>query len=144
MHTQYRMSRIEEILTKNLFRVIWVVLSTYSSSTTMAIDDAGVYQEAPFVLLLVKPLSLFMIGFVLFFTSRRAQAYIQMQTDTFRDLLVSSEPELKDSYVREYYREVHFLPSGLLGREEFIWFYTLGVILLWRVATVLLVSWPAN
>ena len=134
---QHRMSKMEEIVTRNLFRIIWVAFSVYASSTTMVIDSTGVDQETPIVFLPVKPVALFMIALVLFVTSRRTAAYLEMQSNTFRDLLVSSEPKLKDSYVRGYYREESFVSRKLAGREEFFWFYTVAAILALRLASVL-------
>lgn len=138
IQAQYRMTKIEEIVTRSLLRVIWVGFCIYLSSTTIGIGDVGMSEGEPLGSLLAKPFGLFAIGCGLFVTSRGATRHIQTQLDIFRNLLVSSDPELKDPYVRSYYREMHFVSLSLFGREEFWWFNIAVIILLLRVAAALL------
>ena len=135
---QYRMSRIEEIVTRNVFRAIWVIFSVYLSATTIGINGTDVNAAAwhPFLLGSLAP---FLVACMIYITSRGATNYIGRRANAFRDLLVSMDYEFKDSYVRALYREelrgrgAYSLSGSLLGREELLWFSVVVVILYLRV-----------
>ena len=137
---QYRMSRIEEIVTNNVFRIIWFAFSVYLSSTTIDIDSANISREAPWFVLL-RSFAMLLVGGVIYITSRGAKNYTRRQSTNLRSLLVSSDDKRKDVYVRESYRdeirESHFTSRTLLSLEDLLWFCAIAGILYVRVAGVL-------
>lgn len=137
---QYRMSRIEEIVTNNVFRIIWFAFSVYLSSTTIDIDSANISPDAPWFVLL-RSFAMLLVGGVIYITSRGAKNYTRRQSTNLRSLLVSSDDKRKDVYVREFYRdeirESHFTSRTLLSREDLLWFCAIAGILYVRVAGVL-------
>ena len=132
---QYRLSRIEGVVTKNVFRVIWFAFSVYLSSTTMQVDGA----ERP-LFLFFELFSLTLVAFLLYFTSRSAKNYIVRQSNNLRELLISSDRKLKDHYVREFHKseiiEEHYAARRLLGREDILWLCAVTFILYLRVASI--------
>lgn len=138
MLAQYKMSKSEEIVTKNVFRVMWFAFSAYLSSTTMDIDNIAITTEATLFLVL-QSFSLLLVGGVLYITSRGAKNYIWRQSNNLIDLLVSSDYKRKDLYVREFHRneirEAHFSSRTLLGREDLMWLTAVTFILYLRVAS---------
>ena len=125
---QYRMSRLEEIVTTNAFRGIWVVLSVYAATATVDRD----YD--------VKLASLLLIGCVLYVASLVVRGYGRRQASIVRKLLLSAgDDRLRDFYIREFHieelREAHFMfmYRRLVGGEETIWFCVVLIILGLRV-----------
>ena len=114
MLAQYRMSKSEEIVTKNVFRVIWFAFSVYLSSTTMDIDNAAITPDAT-LFLFFKSFGLLLVGGVLYITSRGAKNYLWRQSSNLIDMLVSLDYKQKDLYVREFHRnelrEAHYFSS---------------------------------
>ena len=138
MLAQYRMSKSEEIVTKNVFRVIWFAFSVYLSSTTMDIDNAAITPDAT-LFLFFKSFGLLLVGGVLYITSRGAKNYLWRQSSNLIDMLVSLDYKQKDLYVREFHRnelrEAHYFSRTLLGREDLLWFCAVIFILYLRVAS---------
>ena len=143
MLVQYRTSRIEEIVTRSVFRIVWFVLSVYVSAV-VDVDYAELYEETSVAFSLLQPLGLVLVAAVLCSISRGATEHVRRQSETLRKLLVSSDLELKDSYVEEFYmneiveRVEYPISGGLSRREEFLWFSAVVFILYLRVAFVIL------
>ena len=143
MLVQYRTSRIEEIVTRNVFRIVWFMLSVYVSAV-LDVNYADLYDEASAFFSLLQPLGLVLVASVLYFISRGATEHVRRQSETLRKLLVSSDRELKDSYVEEFYmnemteRAEYPVSRRLTRREDILWFGAVVSILYLRLASVLL------
>ena len=138
MLEQYRMTKFEEVVTKNVFRVIWFSIAIYSTS----ID---VTREFGMSIFLSEPIGLFVAGLVLFVISSRYSAHLRRQSLKMREMLVSLDPHLKDFYVLEIHREEQRLgitpgmASLLVQREEGIWFLALICILNFKIMFIYII-----
>ena len=146
MLAQYRMSKLEEIVTNNVFRVIWFTFVVYVSSTAIDISSIRSSQTISPVFLIFEPFGLFLAAIILYVVSGGFKSYIGRQSDIFRDLLISSDYYMKDFYVRELYKEEmrkeHSVshPFKLLSRhEQALWFLAAILILGVRMTWITLV-----
>ncbi len=142
MLAQYRMAKIEEIVTRNIFRITWlsfcVFITTYK-------PDIDLSQEYGYRLtsLLLEPFSYVMIAIVLFLISRRSTQRLAQQGRTIRSMLVSLDDKLKNYYVSEISRDQEidgYTPS--YGRifsenEDLLWVIAAYVILYFHIAPII-------
>ena len=142
MLTQYRMSKVEEIVTKNVFRAIWFVFIVYVSTNEAGVDEMAFRtRNTRFLVSVAELFALTVAGLVLFIVSTCITKVIRRQTNTVREMLVNLDRARMDYYVTELYKEEFRMGmSGffatLARREEAIWFGAVLAILYLRGAVI--------
>ena len=132
--TDYRTIRVEYLVTRSLFRVIWFSLCLYSC--TAVIGDQPDYESVLIFSLshYSELITLFVLGFFIFFVSSAVLAHIRRDSLSLTELLVSLDEHLKDVYVQEFYRNRPLIGSlsrlvSITKREDAVWLIALMSIL---------------
>lgn len=143
MITQYRMSKIEEIVTKNVFRVLWFVLFVYALSFDLNVKEIKSSVGEVSTAFIFETVGLFFLGFLLLYiVSHQVTNFVERQTIIISEMLVSLDQNMKDYYVEELYRQnyrrsiIPFFGEILARREELIWFVAVTSVLYIRILSV--------
>ena len=137
MLAQYRMSRIEEITTRNVSRAIWFAFCIYLS-TPISFEAIESYIQKKYTYLsFLSPIPYVILAMILFALFSRNQRRLAQISSTIRSMIVSLDSTLKDYYVHGMDREYRTTSSNyyiahlnnILYREDFLWFTAAMTIL---------------
>ena len=138
MLTQYRTSKMEEIVTRNVFRLIWFMFCIYVSSSEIGVDNSGIDQHPSPLLLYAEPVGILLASGALLVISSRVMSYIHREAIILKEMLVSLDVQLKNYYVEELYKEQVKLGRSRFGEalarfENIMWVFAVMTILAVRV-----------
>ena len=125
---QYKAARLEEIVTKNVIRLLWFFLLIFSASQTTNAFSIGSKVISVRLSLAIELAGIFFAAYILYILSFLYQNRLNRESLRIREMLVSLDEKFKDYYVqelskraiyREKYEGMYF--SKLIENEWWIW-----------------------
>lgn len=135
MLADFRAIQVEELVTKNVVRVMWFALSVYASTSGVRFDPEDMGGAASRWDAFGELVCLALVALVLYLISARISSYIQERSRMLREMLLSLDEHLKDAYVEQNYRvglrtsHHYLLFRFFLRREVAIWFAAVSLVL---------------
>lgn len=90
------MSKSEEIVTRNVFRVIWFGFCVYSTSVNTNIIAVQQALDVPLSFAFVEQIGLLIAALALLFISPMTNTTLNRQANRIREMIVSLDEEHKD------------------------------------------------